>query len=501
MSSATCATLFLLAVAIPAHGLTLAEAMAQALRANASVAQASVAGGVAAAAARAAQSPFDGIVSVAAARGTSIDPLDTAGRALVSNTLSDVTRQTTQSANGQAVYSRLLENGWTPAVEVDTASSTDALSRLQGLPSQRTTTVQLRLAVPLLRNAGLAAVQAREAARLERQAVYADARVKVASVVVSVAQAYWTCVANDERLRLAQQSQERMERLAGDTEKLIRAGEQPAADRHLILASVAERRAETLAATLARSQARRALAILLALPNPDALSREPLEQPFPAQTKVPEPQLGEVMSRRDDVLAARLRVEQAQALLGAARESGKPTLDVVLGMSTNGLREGGGVSWLPSGAALQQPGASVSVNFQMPLERSAARADIDTHALQLQSSRISQEDAERMAYAGVAGAGEQLRNAASTVEQLQDSVARYEAAVSAERTRRNLAQSTLINLLDVEDRYNAAVLALLNARLGWANALAQWQFETASLLSGDASSPAVRVDRLLWPAP
>jgi outer membrane protein TolC len=116
--------------------------------------------------------------------------------------------------------------------------------------------------------------------------------------------------------------------------------------------------------------------------------------------------------------------------------------------------------------------------------------------LQVDQARLSLSDSERSAAAAIEEVHARLGTAAELLVQATAAERHFRAAMEAERARRRLAQTTLIELFAVEDRYDAAQLALVQAQWDWATELAQWQFETGSLLDGDGATWRVRTDRL-----
>ena len=88
------------------------------------------------------------------------------------------------------------------------------------------------------------------------------------------------------------------------------------------------------------------------------------------------------------------------------------------------------------------------------------------------------------------------------VEQLKEAdaaVKTYAVGLANERTKRRLGLSTLIDILNVEDRYNNALLSAVQARQAYASAIAQFRFEAGMLLSREGDSYTARIDELLTP--
>jgi outer membrane protein TolC len=484
-----------------AHAMTLSEAVAQALSANTSVLRVHLQEQAAQINILAATAPFDWQANATFTRQRTVAPLQDPYRSELILAGLPAQKEFTYSASSQAGVSRLLENGFTPSFNTQSATNFDSISQFTDVPSQRVTSAMLQLTAPLLRNNGTIAVETRNSTRLEAQAAGFDTRLTISQTVVAVTQAYWNCVAAELQQVSAREAQERVARLAEDTERLIAAKEVPAADRQLIAASLAEHTATTLSAELARDQARRSLAYLLGIKNPDSFLSVPLDElPAPAASSADDViniNLAEAMQRRPDIAGARLRVDESEAQVRSSRAGILPQLDLTVGVGVSGLTQGAGVNFIPAGTYANRPTAMLTLALQWPIENSAARADLQSHLVALESARLTLSDTERSANNTMAQARAQLVTAAAALAKTRDAESHYRTALENERTRRRLSQTTALDLITVEDRYAASQTNLAQAQLLWANALAQWRYEAANIIEGEGASLNVRIDRLV----
>jgi hypothetical protein len=60
-----------------------------------------------------------------------------------------------------------------------------------------------------------------------------------------------------------------------------------------------------------------------------------------------------------------------------------------------------------------------------------------------------------------------------------------------------LGLATFIDILNIEDRYNSALLAVVQERQSFASALAQLRFEAGTLIQRDGDQYTARVVELL----
>jgi outer membrane protein TolC len=89
------------------------------------------------------------------------------------------------------------------------------------------------------------------------------------------------------------------------------------------------------------------------------------------------------------------------------------------------------------------------------------------------------------------------------VEQLKEAnlaVKTYAMGLANERTKRRLGLSTLIDILNVEDRYNNALLSAVQARQAYASAIAQFLFSTGMLVLRQGEFYTAPIAQLLNPS-
>jgi outer membrane protein TolC len=89
------------------------------------------------------------------------------------------------------------------------------------------------------------------------------------------------------------------------------------------------------------------------------------------------------------------------------------------------------------------------------------------------------------------------------VEQLKEAnlaVKTYAMGLANERTKRRLGLSTLIDILNVEDRYNNALLSAVQARQAYASAIAQFLFNTGMLVLRQGEFYTAPIAQLLNPS-
>ncbi len=381
-------------------------------------------------------------------------------------------------------------------------SSGSTLNEASGTPRQSTAGLRFSIRVPLLRNAGgvqnASALKARE---IERDAAVEDLLQTSAQAVLNTVQAYWELASRLARAEILRQSERRAGELVTEIEKLVAADQIPGAELDLAQASAGEKRAGRIAEEQALQAAWNALGRQLQADTLDDVLNAAL-----ATDSLPE--VGQVangfaqrmqarqrdaLQQRADVRAARLRERAAHTQVLAAEDALKPQVDFVGTLNTAGLREG---SASPN-FDLSRPFPTLNLGFQMrmPLESTAARGLLTTRLSAHRQAVIRLHEAEGNVGSALVTATSALRRTLARHEDTAAAVTRYELTVKNEYVKRKLGLSTLIDVITVQDRLDAARLQLLQLRQEYASGIAQVLFETGELVVRDG--PSFRVETAL----
>jgi outer membrane protein TolC len=319
--------------------------------------------------------------------------------------------------------------------------------------------------------------------------------------------AYWDYLGKLERLAIARSGEQRGEGLLEELRKLVAADEVPRAELQLAQASLTERRSARIGAEQSVLEARRNLGRLLGLPAAEMMTLGAPETRFPqvpAESNAP-PKAASVLQlaaravqARPDMLALLKRRDVARLRMEAARHQEKPQLDLVLGATRNGLAEGArpwdaGASF--SGGAA--PGLSVGLNYQLVLGGNTAEGTTRLLAESVTALDIRSRELGYAVESAVETAAWAVNRAALQVTEAEKAVATYASSLDNERIKRRMGIATLIEVLNVEDRYNAALLAAVQARQGYASAIAQFRYEAALLVTPTGDGYQARLQDLV----
>ncbi len=359
--------------------------------------------------------------------------------------------------------------------------------------------VRLQVRQPLLRGFGSGtSAQVDAAPHLVRAAEH-DVRFATTTRVVQVARIYWAYVGAQKNVEALKASQARAQRLIEETKQLVDADQRPAADLLPLQASYAQRTRDRLSAELSAFAIRAELGLQMGLrvAQIDALGDpiSPLPKPG-AQAALPSPEA--VVARRDDVLAAKERLEVTRILVDAAENATLPQLDLVGEIGYAGIVQGTNPANAFSALGSNIPGVSVgaSLVLQWPVQMSAGRGALTRAVASRRQAELARLDAARRAAVQLRLAAQQIDVARRALLKAQETLALQRSAADNERTKLRNGLATLIDVIVVDDRTTAAELAEAQTHVAYAQALADAAFARADLLQGEGAQVEVNLGRL-----
>lgn len=408
--------------------------------------------------------------------------------------------QTQQFTTGYQVGGRqLLRNGVSIGMSLDASAVQDnAVLPVEQLGSSVKVGVTLNL--PLLRGrGGVEVTAADEAARLGVLASRYALRGSVSQILYQTLLAYWDYSARVALHGLALNSEERSRELLTSNQKLVDASEKPRGDLVLLKADLADKVAARQTSALAAMDARTLLGRLLGL-APAAIGQlgEPAD-PLPIMAALPASPVQaasfstDALARRPDLAALGFQIAVAQRQLDASHHQLLPKLDVELGVSYAKVAPNGGhYNFLTSSGRVQSgPSVEAKLIYEFPVQNRVASGVYAERAALLTQLMTRQRDLANGVGSGVESALRTLLDTRARMDATEDALALYEQAVSQEIIKQKNGISTLIDVVNVEARFENARVTLVQTQLIYANAMAKLRFETGTLLPAPASPEAL----------
>jgi outer membrane protein len=399
--------------------------------------------------------------------------------------------QRTESTEYGANFITPLRSGLIVTPSVSYSRNTDSFQRL--VPPMNVVDARLTLTIPLLKGRGYLAAAGQEmAAREGVDAARLSYRHELSRQAAQAADIYWSYLAALRRLEVMRGAEDRSKRLLNETRALADSDMLPQLEVGKVSAEVASRRAARVEAERELFQARQSLGIIMGIPFEDigrlplpANDFVPLETyqttPFTATGKL----LEKALQTRADLHAA-FRNQEAQDILARqARVNLRPRADLNLQAGYTGFDFGSQARryFTPFREHTAGPTLGASINLDLPLRNRAARGQYEQREAELKNAEIQTENLMRAIQSEVSIAVEALRSSALSLEESKISSDLYREVLEKERIKLQLGESTIIDVLQIEDRLTNADLNYISARQRLSSAIIGLRFQTGTLLS------------------
>ena len=359
-----------------------------------------------------------------------------------------------------------------------------------------TTIAALTVTYPLWRGRGEYLTTLRlKLAKLEFEATNNDLRHQNDLSILTTVRNYWNYRGASETLEFLRQSEQRSKTLLGQINKLVAADELTRAELGVIEAQVSQRTGSRLAGeqSLIQNQASLASSLGIYLMT-DTESHKPV-------TELPDPRLNQatltsltggkllpyILQNRKDFAAIDGRIEIADRTLDLASDATKPTLNLVVGGQYRTFEQNDDL--LSSiDAPTYGPDWSVQLNYNWSLNQISAKANQRIAVLGTERRTIERDELLRVAEVDFNAASFSLLQAFRRYSEAVERESLSQKNVQNEKRKFLLDESTLLDVLNVEDQLLQAQVDVISQRVGYATSLANVMFLSGYLsqLGNDA---------------
>lgn len=372
-------------------------------------------------------------------------------------------------------------------------------------------TVSFDIKIPLLRERGRAANAADEmSAKILTESSRYDLNYTTSQSILTTVNEYWNTVAAMDNLEIAEKAESRARYMLEQTEILVKAGEQPASEINKLSANLHSKTSTRINNTQALFEARQTLGLAMGLRFDEIvatpLPSEPLlEIDDNDLNKIPIAQdlINIGLERRADLIALRKEQESSNVLMVGAQKNLKPQLDLDLSVGYIGLSENTrrqrNFKQYASALNEREAGLNFSAMFSLewPVLNDYRRGTYVRREAQNERAIIATNNLARQIVSHIVVAMSDVVQSAAELKQAHESVLVYQTAVEKERLKLKLGESTIIDLIDVDDRLTTAMYSEVSARLSFAKSLVQLRFETGTILSPDLKNISVSMKELI----
>ena len=394
--------------------------------------------------------------------------------------------------------SKLFRSGISVSSYMNLNRNSDNLVNVFGSSASQ---MGVQMIVPLLRNRGASLVTATEtAAGIEVSSRQLDLQQAREQLLANTATSYWTLVAARQHLSVAIGSEERGRKLLETVQALITADHLPRNEIHEVTANLADRTGNRIAAEQEVNRARAQLALDMGLAPDQVLDAGDPADGFPPldgaisglndQSVVY--YVEQAATHRADIEAAEKREKQARILYVAALNSVRPQLNLQLGTGYSQLRDRGGAGQFFSSpfTSLHRPDFQAGFVYQFAHNNDGAKGQVLQAQAKMREAELQRSELRRQIAAAVTVALGNVRSSVQRLKSTNEAVEAFQRSLDGEREKFGLGQSSLTELLTVEDRLTVALSSQVDAQEAYALALAGLRLATGTLfpLSGTTDS-------------
>jgi outer membrane protein TolC len=269
-------------------------------------------------------------------------------------------------------------------------------------------------------------------------------------------------------------------------------------------AYVAQAVGRRLAGEQAVFEARQALGVAMGLDRAGLRYAPLAAEPFPGPNG-----LEHVSNNQDRLIAAALELradyrasikaqESAQAIMDAARLDLLPQMNFQIKASSFGGDTDVSFQGFEHSFFGHQTGVSAvgQLQFDWPIENRVARGNFVTTTAEKRQAEVQTSQLESNIVSGVLVSIDALMSGARQWLEAREAVSAYERATDTEEKKYKAGVSTLLDVIDTEDRELEEMLTEVTARQQIAVAYAQLRFQSGTMLTGDGKSVDITPDVL-----
>jgi outer membrane protein len=354
------------------------------------------------------------------------------------------------------------------------------------------TNLSLTFTQPLLKGAGLyinraPIVIAQRNLRLSRD----NFEEQVNDTVLLVVANYWNVVQARENLKVQQESMDAAQKSYDHDKKSLELGALPPLDIYRSESQVASRKVSVIQAEYALKEAEDQFRQIIGAdidPNIRAYDLDLTEKAEPSDVlmtiDIPTA-LERAMNYRPEVDSVQQQLANDETSIRLARNSRLPNLSLSGTYQTNGL---GGSPLTGLGDSLSQtftgefPGYGFTVSLAMPIRNHAAEAALGTSLAAKRHDLYSARQLREQIILNVTNAVHQLEQAKESVAAAKIAVDLSQKTLQADQHKYELGAETIFFVLEAQTELTEAQQTLLQAEVGYQDAVAQVDHETGGLL-------------------
>ncbi len=303
---------------------------------------------------------------------------------------------------------------------------------------------------------------------------------------------YWNYLLSVKNLAEYRESLARTETILKQVKILIEKNARPRADIEQILASLANKKATVSKSEQSVISNRNSLASLLGLSTDNFKIVTLPSTDFPSINKniikniisIKDKLISASLNNRFDYIALKQSERTTQINLIGALDKLKNNLDLTMNVSYKRLEQEKNLGAMIDSFWKERPGFNINMllNYKWPIENSYAKGLVQRYQSLLKQNIYNREQLGRNIYSNIQIAVSDLENSYDNLVESENSVAYYKKAILNERKKYRLGMSTIIDVINLEDRLTNANINKISANYKLAAAIVKLQYETGKLI-------------------
>ena len=365
----------------------------------------------------------------------------------------------------------------------------------------------LALSQPLLKGGGARIVAANlENTKYGLKAAQYNLKREISARIYAAIDVYTKTWSSEQSLMVARDMLERAKKNVVDAKILIRNNSWPAAEMNQIQANLSARYLQMYEAQRRRREAVVSLASVLGLSISDKVLNRPLSLKDVKLETSNEPLFDALatvdiaIKKRSDLRSKIAELSGANILNDAGEADRLPSLSLDGRYSYYWPIVGNGTKHQYA-AQLASPttghSGMVSVNLSWPLAMNDANGVYETTSARRRQVLIEIEDLKRSIRNEALLSLEQVTRSGLILQQTKQSSHFYRVALASENEKLRAGMSTVIDIINTEDRLSSILQSEIQARANYVLAVARLRFVTGTLLHGDGLDFEVRPEMLI----
>lgn len=313
----------------------------------------------------------------------------------------------------------------------------------------------------------------------------------VNDIILQVVNNYWNVVAMRENLKVTQESMNAAQKSYDHDKKSLELGALPPLDIYRSESTVASRKVSVIQAEYGLKQAEDQFRQVIGAdidPNIRAYDLDLTDTAVPSEmmetTDIPTA-MEKALNYRPEMDSIRLQLENDDTVVKVARNSKLPNLSVSGSFQTNGL---GGAPSSGLGDSLSQtfgadfPGYGFTVSLSLPVRNRGAEAALGRALAAKKHDLYSERQLREQITLNVTNAVHQLEQAKQSVAAAKIALDLSQKTLQADQRKYELGSETIFFVLEAQTELTAAEQTLLQAEVGYQDAVAQVDHDTGGLL-------------------